>query len=141
MSAVVTMLDGKVRQLDRPRGADEVVSPTDAEDTTKLARLLTRLLAEVGALRRRFAPRRLTFRNIEATGDYDAPQTVVLTHLFGGQVEWEIVNVRDVVATTLSVDFNPVHIMFAQESANEASQLTLLVYFTGTVAIRVEEAG
>lgn len=132
-ASVISVRDGASSLLDAKRGADEVVAPGDAADSSKLARLLTQALADIAALRRRFAPQRITFRDIVSTGTADTPVTVRLPHRFGGPVEWWVVGVK--LAGTVVVP------LVMEAPASDADTLVVQVYFPATLAIRVEETG
>lgn len=133
MSAVVSVRDSTSKALDLKATPDEVIAPEDVADTSKLARLLTRILGELASFRRRFTPRRTTFRDIVSTGTAGTPYTVRLPHRFGGRVEWTLAGVRGagVVVTPL----------IEETSASDKDTLELKVFFPATVAIRVEEGG
>lgn len=133
-TTVVSVRDRSTKLLDAKKQQDEIVTPEDATDGVKLGRLLTRMLAELAALRRRFAPKRTTFRDIVSTGAELDPQRFTLIHKFGGVVEWWVVGVNSLGLVEL-----PLVAEVVDES--DDSSLVLDVYFEGTIAVRVEEAG
>jgi hypothetical protein len=133
VSSVVDYRDGASRTLDGRPQPDEIVAESDAADTTLLARLLTRILGELAALRRRWVPRSITFTDIVSTGTDMTPVTKSLTHKFGGQVNWTVVG----CATTSTI----VIPLVIDLPASTADTLLLAFYYSGTFAVRVEERG
>lgn len=131
--SVASVRDATSKQLDSRPQPDEVVTNEDVADAPKLARLLTRILSELAALRRAWSPRVITFRDIVSTGTNVSPQTVRLTHGFGSAVEYEVVDIANpgVVNVTL----------VSRDSTSDANVLVVKVYFAATIAIRVTEAG
>lgn len=119
--------DGKVAQLDGRASAAEVVTEQDVQEPAKLSRLLVRLLTDVAALKRRFAPRRFDFEDVPVLA---AGGTVQLQHNFGGRVRWWVVDCTSSTKAWLN-------------AATTAD--TLVVNLTGTsdgtATIRVESAG
>lgn len=130
-TAVVSVRDGSGRSLDERAAPDEVVTADDAGDSTKLARLLTRILGDLAMLRRRFVPRRTTFRDVVSTGSAGAPYRVRLAHRFGAAVEWSVVGVTDPGVVALP--------FVSEVSDTDENTLVLDVYFPATIAVRVEE--
>ncbi len=130
MSAAKVNNDGKVTILDGRASASEVVTDADVQDPPKLARLLGRLLANVAQLARAHTPRRLDFEDVTCAGSGAA---IRLRHGFGGRVRWWPV---DYLSTG-----TPAAPILERGAATDANVLVLLSYTTGTVSIRVEEAG
>jgi hypothetical protein len=133
VKSIVSQRDGKSRQLDTRTQSDEIVSADDAGDTTKLARLLTRLLAELAAVRRRWVPRSITFRDVVSTGDYLTPVEIPLKHNLGGLVEFWVVDT--IVQASATVP------LIVRHPSSDPNTLVISVYYSATFAIRVEEAG
>lgn len=128
MSARITS-SGKVYQLDRAAEPEEVVTEADAKDTTKLSRLLMRILKDVATLKRRFVPRRIDFEDREVlSGDI-----IRLDHDFRSRVRWWVVDWD--ADTPGDID------LFVWQSTSTTRTLVLLASNSGTVTIRVEEAG
>ncbi len=136
-AALVSVGGNKSSKLDLPAQPDEIVTAADVTDPLKLSRLLTRILSELTRLRRRFAPKRTTFRDIVATGDMAAPYTVRLSHYFGGRVEWWIVGVSGFDPA----QFGPQGPLAQEAEGTDANTLVLHVYANATFAVRVEEGG
>lgn len=132
-AAYVSCRDGgPAKPLDEKQASQTTVSPEDAANVTWLARLLTRLLDDVSELKRRFAPDRITFRDIVATGSGGAPQRITLAHNLGQLVEWWPVRMVGLTSTTYPI----------VEISQDANTLVLDIYFTApNVWIRVEAAG
>ncbi len=128
MSAYVAN-DGKVTKLDGRKEPDEVVTPDDVQDPKKLAELLARALREVTELKRRWAPRRMVFRDLVVNGGAMTPDTVRLQHGFGGRVVWWVCD----------TDFDAPRIRYNDATTEDV--LVLKVYDGGTLSICVEEAG
>lgn len=126
MSAAIVPSKGRSRQLDGRAEPDEVITPEDAADSTKLARLLIRILQEVATLRRRWWPRHIDFEDIDTN-----VATIRLPHGFGGRVRWWIVDQDDAFGTFLGRSL----------SARDDNTLVLTSGGSGIVTIRVEEAG
>ncbi len=124
---------GAPKQLDGRATQQASVSESDAQNPGWLARVLTRLLEDVSDLKRRFAPARITFRDIPVSGVAAGPATrITITHNIGQLVEWW--PVRAIGATGA----NPVNVV---EVSQDANTLALDVYFTGTLWVRIEGAG
>jgi len=124
MSAIIR-LNEKPRQLDQKAGPREVVLEADATDTSKLAKLLTRLVADVAELRRRFWPQRLDFEDI----DVGAGRRERFTHKFGGRVRWWVV---DIIGDQPGL---------SKDSTTDENTLVLWSAVETRVTLRVEEAG
>lgn len=121
--------DGAVVQLDGRTEPDEVVTPEDAADTSKLARLLARVLKDIATLKRRWAPQFIDFEDVVVS---TAGASVTLAHGFGGRVRWHLVGWQS------SGTSAPV---LKEDTTNTtATTLVLLSYVAGTATVRVEEA-
>ncbi len=139
-TTVVNVSESTSKSLDLKPQPDEVVTPEDAVDGFKLGRLLTRVLRELAAARRRFLPRRITYRGIPSTGSDLSAQRVRLVHNFSAPVEWWVVGLSGTggavtlpqISEGLDVNGHP---------ASTANVLEIDVYFPGTLTIRVEESG
>lgn len=129
MSVVVDVRTGTMRRLDRRAESDEAVKAEDAADAPKLARLLTRILAELAAASRRFAPRRATFVSLDV--DDTGATKYRLPHHFGGAAAWSVVGWRDASAGHGLVE----------DSSSDSNTLVLVSYVAGTADILVEERG
>jgi hypothetical protein len=117
-----------VIQLDRRAEPDEQVTDEDAKDAGRLARVLMRLLRDVAILRRRWAPRRVDFEDVEV----DATATVFyrFPHDFNGRVRWWVVDWSGGAAPSL-----------LRDGRSDQNALVLVSTSAGTATIRVEEAG
>lgn len=128
MSAVVP-LGAKVRQLDRTPEPDEQVTPEQMTDTSRLARLLMRILRDVARLKRRWWPEYIDHRDrvVDGTGTtvYRFP------HGFGGRVNWWPIDWTDGAAGPSLV----------RDASSDENTLVLVSHVAGTVTIRVEAAG
>lgn len=129
MSALVDVGNNTGRQLDRKAQPDEQVTEADVASPAKLARLLTRILADITAIRRKFVRRNVTFTNLAV----DATGTVKyrLPHRFRGAVDWFVVGWRNAVGGPDLVE---------HEDTDE-NTLVLVSNEVGTATIRVEERG
>jgi hypothetical protein len=118
-----------VRQLDRPAEPDEQVTPDDAKDSERVARMLMRLLKDVSTLRRSWAPRFVDHedRVVDATGT----TTYRFPHGFGGRVRWWPVDWKDASAGP----------QLERHSDTDSNTLVLVSYAAGTLTLRIEEAG
>lgn len=123
---VASFLSGTSRQLDRKVAADEIVTPEDAGDTAKLAKLLTRLLKSIATLGQRPALRRTDYED----KDVDASGTVKhrFAHGFGGRVRWWVVDANAVPA-------------LVKDGSTDANTLVLTSAVACRITLRVEEAG
>lgn len=130
MSAKVDS-DGAVTPLDGRTEPDEVVTAQDVQDPDKLARLLGRILKDIAALKRRWAPRHIDFE-LAVTGSA-TPQTVQLEHGFNGAVRWWVVDWSTGGTVAISAMKNT--------ALTTTKTLVLSVYNAGAMTIRVEEAG
>lgn len=127
MSTAVVPRVGKARQLDGRAEPDEVVTPEDAADTTKLARLLIRILRELAAMRRRWWPRSIDFRDIDTNV---GAGVIRLPHGFGGRVNWWVVKADGAI-----------DVLLGEDASTDGNTLVLTSSGTSVVTIRVEEAG
>lgn len=127
VSAIVTA-NGTVRQLDQAAEPDEQIQPDDVADTSRLVRLLMRMLRDITTLRRRWWPRCIDFEDIVVTGT--GLVRYRLPHGFGQRVRWWPVDWSGAATSALSKD-----------STSDINTLVLISYAFGTVTVRVEEAG
>lgn len=121
--------NGKVRQLDKPAEPDQQVMEDEATDAPRLVRLLMRMLRDLAALKRRWAPRRLDFEDcaVDATGT----TKYRLPHGLGGRVRWWVVDWADASAAPALV----------KHADTDERTLVLVSRAVGTATIRIEEAG
>lgn len=125
-SAVVSSVRSK--QLDARSVPPEQVTDDQVKDPKRLAELLGRLLVAVTELRRAWDPKRIDFEDQAVT----AGTAFGLEHRFGGRVRWWVVDwVPDATGD----------VAIFERTASTDTLLTLLPQNTGTVTIRVEEAG
>jgi len=125
---VASFISGKSRQLGGKATEDEVVSEADVTDVPKMARLLTRIVRELASLRRRFAPRRTDFEDVDVpTGGY-----VRFPHGFGGRVRWWVVDVEGSFAQLVRV---------SPDTLSDANTLVLYSDQETRITLRIEEAG
>jgi hypothetical protein len=122
--------DGAVTQLGGKAAPTDVVTETDVQDPAKLARMIARVVGDVAALKRRFAPRRVDFHDITTAAGGTA---IRLEHGLNGRVVWWPIDYQMTGATVAPI--------LQRSSLTDASTLVLLSYTTGTVSIRVEEYG
>lgn len=130
MSSVIDMRARTSRTLDASVQSEETAQEPDVADVPRLARLLTRMLRDIAALKRRFSPRVITYVNL----DVDATGTTVyqLVHKFGGPVAWWPVG-----WSSGSSDCPKLR----ESGTPDRDTLSLISHVAGTVAIRVEELG
>lgn len=126
VSAAIVPRVGKIRQLDGRAEPDEVLTPEDAADTTKLAKLLIRILRELAQLRRRWWPRQIDFEDVPT----NTVNPIRLPHGFGGRVRWWTVDADDAIDVALG-----------RHSSTDKNTLVLTSTGTSVVTIRVQEAG
>lgn len=119
-----------VTQVDRPASPDAVVTEEDVKDPSKLARLVMSIAKDVAQLRRRFAPRRIDFEDVEV--DNTGTTLYRFEHGFGGRVRWWPVDFEGAGATSAAL---------ARHSSSDNDTLVLYSLEAGTATIRVEEAG
>lgn len=100
------------------------------QEPAKLARLLCRILKDVAALRRRWAPRSVDFEDVVVGS---TPTTHSFEHNFGGRVRWWVVGWTSLTSTA--------PILLESGTAITSKTLVLLSYAAGTMTLRVEEAG
>lgn len=126
MSAALIPSKGAARVLDGRAEPDEVVTPEDASDPSKLARLLIRILRELATMRRRWWPRRIAYVDIDSS-----VSPIRLAHGFGGRVHWWLGDVDDAFSTLIG----------RNRAASDGNTLVLTSSGSGIVTIYVEEAG
>lgn len=129
MSNVVVPRVGKPRKLDRAPVPDEPVTEEQANDASRVARLLTRLLRDVAALKRRWAPRAIDFEGF----DFDGSGTTVYRFPHGLRS-----HVRFWVVDWSGATGGP---QLVRHASTDVHTLCLVSYEAGTATIRVEEAG
>ncbi|MCW5838268.1 MAG: hypothetical protein KIS78_38100 [Labilithrix sp.] len=129
MSAVVRPT-GTVQTRDRAREPDVNVTERDVADPAWMVRTLVRLMRDLADLRRRWLPRRLTFRDREVPGD--GTTKIRLPHAIRGDVEYTVTRWQ-------SGGAGPPHLEV--HSDTDAHTLVLVSYEAGTATIRIEEAG
>lgn len=132
-ASVISTVDGSARQLDTGRQADEVVSAEEIADAPKLARLLTRMLGETARIQRRWQPSYIDFTDIVTTGGDIAPSRFTLTHRFGGEVRFWIVDLTKPVGALSS--------LLSRVETSDENNLVLDAFFAATITVRVEEVG
>lgn len=130
MSAARVTSAGKVYPLDGRTEPDEVVTAEDAQDSSKVARLLCRLLKEIATLKRQWAPRRIDFEGV-VCGTI-GQSTAVLQHGFGSAVRWWVVGWTGATGVAALVEL---------ASGTTSTTIQFQSYTAGTATIRVEEAG
>ena len=129
MASLINVAQATSRQLDGKPQPDEQVTEADVTDAPKLARLLTRLLAEIAKLKRPHNPRRLVFTDVVVDSTGTTPFR--FTHKFGGSVNWWVVGWQG----------SGGHYNLDEDLSTDKDTLVLVSYSTGTVAICVEERG
>lgn len=129
MSANLDTVTGKIRQLDGLAGPDEQVTPDQIEDKERAARLLMQILKDVASLKRRFWPKRMTFESkaVDATGT----TKYRFKHGINARVRWWPVDWSGASAGP----------QLARHEDSDSNTLVLVSYASGTVALRIEEAG
>lgn len=121
---------GKTYPLDVKPAPAEVVTEDDAKEPKKVARILGRLLADVAALRRRFAPARIDFEGV-ICGTI-GQSTQILQHNFNGAARWWVVGWTGATAAPALVEL---------AAGTTANTLQFQSYAAGVACIRVEVAG
>jgi len=129
VSAVVNVRTGTARQLAHRPEPDEAISEQDAADAPKLARLLTRILRDVAALKRPFAPRRVSF--VDLTVDGTGTTKYRLPHGFGARVHWFVADWSGAAAGA----------GLERHSDTDKDTLVLVSHVAGLASVRIEEAG
>lgn len=117
-----------VRSLTRAVEPPEEVTDTNVRDPRWMVRFAMRVLRDLAALRRRFAPRRIDFEDrVIGTGTYEH-----FPHGFGGRVRWWVVDVQGSFAELVRLDPD-----------TESDENTLVLYSgqATLVTVRVEEVG
>ncbi len=132
LSAARIDVSGKVTALGAKPSPDEVVTEVDVQDPPKLARLLARVLSEVAALKRRWAPRFVDFEDLLVTST--STTKIQLQHNLNGRVRWWVVDYQISGAAG-----GPI----IERNATDTTSSTLVLrsYKDARVTIRVEEAG
>lgn len=74
------------------QGPDVVVRPEDIQDTSKLAKILERLLSNVATLKALWYPRRIDFEDVDVGSD---GAVVRLSHGFRDRVRWSVIGWRE----------------------------------------------
>jgi hypothetical protein len=120
---------GNVYPLDRKVEPAEVFSEEDAKDPAKLARAVQRLLKASTEAARRLEPGRLDFEDRAVTSGTD----LRLEHGFGGRVRWWVVDWQPTTPGDAA--------LFERSADTDNDALVLEVGNSGTVTVRVEEAG
>jgi len=119
--------DGTVTQLGAKSTPDEIVTADDVKDTAKLAKVLTRIISLLAALRRAWAPRTIDFEDVPLP---NAGGLVTLQHNFGGRVRWWVVD-----------NIGASSILLQRNAATTADTLVLSSNSAMTATIRIQEAG
>lgn len=133
MSASVATQDGRIRKLDKPTEASEVITAADVQDAEKLARLMQELKSQVADLAGRWNPRVIDFERVPTTGTGGAPVALRLAHSLNGRVRYWVTGWESPSAFSLN---------FIENTAQtDANTLVLTMYCTGTISVRIEEAG
>lgn len=130
----VSLIAKKVVQLDGKKQPDEVITPSDAADVTKLAKLLTRILGNIALLARSFRPDAVTFRDIAVSGTTGAPTVFQLAHKLGGRVEWWMTRITPQAGGSIAGTATPLLV----ETFNDGQTLTLRASFTASIDVRVQ---
>lgn len=128
MSTVVP-LNGNVRQLDRPAEPDERVTEEQVKDASRLSRIVMSLLKDVSMLRRRWSPR--TVEHEDRAVDNTGTTLYRFPHNFGARVRWYVVDWSGATAGPRLV----------RNAATDTNTLVLVSYTSGTLTLRIEEAG
>lgn len=121
---------GRAFQLDSRADVDEQITEADAENPARVARLLTRILKDVASLKRRWIPRRIDFEDIAV--DNTGTTKYRFSHRFGARVRWWAVDWQSASSAGESL---------RRHSDSDADTLVLVSHVSGTVSVRVEEAG
>lgn len=121
---VSSLITGKSRQLDGRAAPEATVTEADVADAPKLAKLLTRILALLADVKRRFYPRRTDFED----WDVGAGTTHSFAHGFAKRVRWWVVDQNGAAALT-------------KNAATDANTLVLDSAVACRITLRVEEAG
>ena len=108
-----------------------MITEEDVKDTTRLARVIVRILKDVAALKRRFAPRCIDFEDRAVDNTYTTKYR--LHHGFGGRVRWWVVDWRP-SGGTFAFDLS-------RHADTDENTLVLVSGAAGSVTVRVEEAG
>lgn len=120
--------DGTVTQLDGKAEPTDTVTNDDLKDASKITRLITSMLKDLAALKRRFAPDHNDF-DIVSTGTSITPFLKSLNHGYKGRVRTWIVSQE-----------TPGSISSSGPALNNGT-VTVAIWFSGKLTIRVEEGG
>lgn len=126
-TAAIVRPEGPPRSLVSTSEPNEEVTERQLGEPGYTVRLLMRILREIAALRRRYAPGRIDFEDVVLTsGTYTR-----LSHNFGGRVRWWVTDIYVTVPIVV------------RSNIEETDQNTLVLYSGATCVctIRVEEAG
>ncbi len=126
-SAVRVDSAGVVTQLGAKATPDEIVTQDDVKEPVKLAKMLTRIISLLSALRRIWVPRTIDFEDVAVPG---GGGLVTLQHNFGGRVRWWVVDV-----------FGSSTFLLQRNAATTSDTLVLSSNQSNTLTIRVQEAG
>jgi len=127
ITAAVVDRTGRVRSLVRDRAPDEDVTEEQLAKPKWLARLLVRMLKDLAALKRRPAPRRVDYEDIDVNGD--GATQYIFAHGFGGRVRWWV---TDCLTSNGEL---------SRHDNTTAAQLVLVSGAVGTITLRIEEVG
>jgi hypothetical protein len=128
MSAVVDRA-GRIRSLDRKAEPGENLTEEDVKDTSKLVKLLLRVLADLAGIRRRWWPRHIDFEDVPV--DDTGTTKYRFPHNFGGRVRWWVVD-QEFAGSGPFLD---------RHADTDGNTLVLVSFGIGTMTLRVEEAG
>lgn len=121
--------NGKARQLDQLAQPDEQVTEEQVQDPRRLSRLLMSLVRDVARAKRRWWPRFVEHedRTVDATG------TTLhrFAHRLDSRVRWWPVDWTGATAGPRLV----------RHSSSDKDTLVLVSYTSGTLTLRIEEAG
>lgn len=125
-----SIVNGLIQRLDGRGTQNADISETDVTTPKTLVRILRTLLADVAALKRRFAPRRITYRDVLVDGT--GTKKLRFPHDFNGRAEYTVTSWKATAPPgTADLQF---------DSTSDARTLVLVSYKAGVASIRVEEA-
>ena len=119
---------GRISKLDPKTQPDEQVTADDVNDSTKLARLLTKILASIASLVRRRDAQVVYFEDRAVTSG----TLVNFVHNMGARVYFTIVDWSSSSSTGPA---------FRKDASTTSNVLVLNPSVTGTVSVRIEKAG
>jgi hypothetical protein len=122
--------DGKVKPLDAKAQPDTVVTAEEVQDAERLARMVQVIVAHVRAVERRWAPRRIDFKDVTCG---TSGTLIRLHHGFGGAVRWWVVDWQISGASGAPI--------LQRYTGTDENTLVLWSDKAGIATIRVEEAG